>query len=128
MILLALALSALLGCASPEAVDTDVEVPDSADTEAPDPFCEGVPVVDWDNFGHGFLIESCQGCHARTAPERFGAPQDVFFDTVQDAWARADDILDTVTGEDPTMPPRGGVTEDDRTRLLWWLRCGTPGS
>ena len=110
---------------SGEPIDTaavDTSEPDSGLDE-----CADAPVVDWDNFGQGFLLMACQGCHASTTPDRYGAPEDVTFDTVEQAWAQANDILRVATSETPTMPPRGGVEDDDRTRLRWWLECGEPG-
>lgn len=99
-----------------------------ADTAGELPECVDAPVVDWDNFGQGFLLQSCQGCHASTTADRYGAPEEVTFDTVDQAWAWADDILSVAAGEAPTMPPRGGVEEDDRVRLVWWLACGVSGT
>lgn len=90
--------------------------------------CAGVPVLTWDTFGHGFLLENCDGCHAAEARERYDAPEEVVFDTVDQAWAWADRILVRAAGADPTMPPNGGVPEDDRQRLAWWLGCGEPGT
>lgn len=87
-----------------------------------------MPVLAYTNFGEGFLRESCQGCHASTTLDRHDAPEDVTFDTVEQVWEQADDILRTATGDDPSMPPQGGVSADDRTRLLWWLQCGVPGT
>ncbi len=90
--------------------------------------CGDVPAVDWDNFGQGFLLEACQGCHATTTADRYGAPEDVSFDTVEQAWLHAEEILNVAATDDPSMPPRGGVEDDDRVRLRWWLECGTPGT
>lgn len=85
--------------------------------------CSDAPVIMWANFGEGFLKANCQSCHASTASDRSGAPEDVIFDTKADAVAQADRILARATGEDPTMPPQGGVTEQDREKLEIWLRC-----
>ena len=105
----------VVGCGEPDGSDT-------AD------ICFDVPSVNWNNFGHGFVLESCQGCHASTTPNRYGAPGDVYFDTVDDAWAWRERILARSTGDNPTMPPSGGVDEDDRTKLDWWLNCAEPGT
>lgn len=86
--------------------------------------CEGAPVTTWDNFGAGFLTENCQPCHASTSSDRQGAPENVVFDTEEDVWAVAPAILEMATGEEPLMPPRGGVSDDDRYRLEVWLTCG----
>jgi len=96
-------------------------------TTATDP-CEGVPALSWESFGHGFLLSHCDGCHAAEAPNRYDAPEDVVFDTPEQAWAWAERILARAAADPPSMPPNGGVSEDDRTRLSWWLTCGVPGT
>ena len=103
--------------------DSADSVPDSAAA-----FCADAPTLAWSNFGQGFMTENCQGGHASDAADRHDAPEEITFDTAEQCWIWADEILDSATGDDPTMPPRGGVTEDDRVRLEWWLRCGTPGT
>lgn len=94
------------------------------DEASTDPACADAPITTYDNFGAGFLTESCLACHASTAPDRHGAPEDVVFDTEEQVWALSDRILAVATGDDPTMPPEGGVTDEDRARLEVWLRCG----
>lgn len=86
--------------------------------------CDEGPVVTWANFGQGFLVENCQACHATTSPNRQGAPDTVVFDTEEDAWAWSERILARAGGDPATMPPQGGTTADDRTRLELWLTCG----
>lgn len=90
--------------------------------------CAEVPALRWDSYGHGFLIENCDGCHASGTADRHGAPEDATFDTVEEAWAWSERILARATGESPTMPPMGGVSDDDRQLLAWWLGCATPGT
>ncbi len=85
--------------------------------------CDDAPVVTWDNFGDGFVTENCQPCHASTSEDRNGAPTGVVFDTREETLAQADAILAVATGPAPTMPPQGGVTDDDRTLLSYWLTC-----
>lgn len=105
------------------------DAPDSAtDSQAEGDFCADVPVVRWNNFGEGFLVGHCQGCHASTAPDRYGAPEAITFDNVDQVWLNAGGILYTVASEGPSMPPNGGVSDDDRMRLQWWLRCAPPGT
>jgi uncharacterized membrane protein len=106
----------LLACAGDEA-DGDKEI--AGDTG----LCATAPVTTWDNFGRGFLTESCQSCHASTSPNRYGAPEAVSFDSEGEALALADTILAVATGEAARMPPSGGVTEEDRYRLAVWLTC-----
>jgi cytochrome c5 len=95
---------------------------DPADTGAAGA-CDDAPVVTWESWGEGFLIQTCQTCHSATTPDRNGAPESVNFDTEDEVLALRDRILARATGDDPTMPPSGGVTEDDRLRLLTWLTC-----
>lgn len=82
-----------------------------------------LPRQTWETFGQGFLTAQCQPCHASTAKNRFNAPEEVVFDTEEDAWRWADRILARATGDDPGMPPAGGPTPIDRERLVQWLTC-----
>ena len=50
---------------------------DKDDSAAPDPLCEGDTALTYDTFGEGFFTQYCQGCHASTTAERYGAPADV---------------------------------------------------
>jgi len=91
-------------------------------------FCADAPLVNWVNFGEGFLMEACQGCHASGSPDRYGAPEEIVFDTVAQAWSQADRILARAGGAVPTMPPLGGTTEDQRLKLRYWLECADSGT
>ena len=95
------------------------------ETGAPmaDAGCEEVPLLTWENFGAGFLIENCQSCHASTNPDRRGAPAGVVFDSLEQTLAHRSTILARATGASPSMPPQGGVSDDDRERLRIWLTC-----
>ena len=109
---------ALLACGS---MDDDG---DDAYTDTGVPaWCDDAPVLTWNNFGQGFVTEHCQACHASTAEERNGAPSDVVFDTREETLARADQLLARAAGADATMPPRGGVSDDDKEMLEIWLQC-----
>jgi uncharacterized membrane protein len=101
-----------------------------ADSPSVTEVCAGAPIVTWDNFGAGFLRENCYSCHASTVKgdARHDAPEEVTFDTREQAWVWASDILRMATGDDPLMPPEGGPSDDDRTRLYWWLACGEHGT
>jgi hypothetical protein len=90
--------------------------------------CAEVPLVNYNNFGHSFVLHTCQGCHASTAADRYGAPADSTFDTVEQVWAQRDRVLARAAAEPPTMPPAGGSSEDDRVRLRWWLECAEEGT
>jgi len=112
-----IALFLLLGCGG------------SGDTGAPDTVdqCEDAPVLTWENFGRGFLVENCQSCHGSTAPYRSQTdsppPDTVTFDTQEQAQSLRALILAASTGDTPSMPPRGGVSEVDREKLDIWLNC-----
>ncbi|MCK6504362.1 hypothetical protein L6R53_13330 [Myxococcota bacterium] len=93
------------------------------DSGSTDALCQDAPVVTWEYWGQGFLTESCQSCHASTSADRNGAPASVTFDTEAQVWTHRDAILATATGAEPTMPPRGGPSPDDRDLLEIWLRC-----
>lgn len=109
-------LALLLAC-SGNGADTG-----SPATDGTPAWCDTAIEVGWDDFGHGFLLTHCQGCHATTTQDRHGAPEAVVFDTEQDAYDRRADILRVVV-ETGTMPPAGGVTDDEMQLLEAWLSC-----
>jgi uncharacterized membrane protein len=108
----------LWGCNSEEPSDSG-----SPPSDLPE-ICVDAPTVTWANFGAGFITQHCQACHASSTPDRHGAPESVLFDTEEQVWALADRILARAVGEAPTMPPQGGVSEDDIYLLEVWLTCG----
>ena len=85
-------------------------------------FCDDV-VVTYESFGRGFLIENCQSCHASTTLDRNGAPFDVVFDEREQVEEYLDDIYRVILSENASMPPNGGITEDDLLFLSQWLIC-----
>ncbi|MFT5687152.1 MAG: putative membrane protein [Myxococcota bacterium] len=90
-------------------------------SSAPEWCAEEVDVT-YDNFGEGFLLTHCQGCHAQETPNRFGAPESVYFDTRAevDVWR---DTIYRVVFTDLTMPPAGGITDDELSLADIWLQC-----
>jgi len=88
----------------------------------------GIPALNWDNFGEGFLLENCQSCHAGSSQSRYDAPEEVTFDNKTQVWYWADRILARATGDEADMPPAGGVSDDDKQRLEWWLACAEEGT
>jgi uncharacterized membrane protein len=76
----------------------------------------------WANFGAGWFATYCDACHAADAPNRYGAPENVTFDTPAEVRAWADRIRLRVL-EEETMPLGGGVTADDRILLETYLDC-----
>lgn len=89
--------------------------------------CADAPLVTWENFGEALLVEHCQPCHASTAVERFGAPEEVSFDTEADVIEHRERILAVATGESWTMPPVVEIGETDRELLWIWLTCWETG-
>ncbi|MCP4809317.1 MAG: hypothetical protein GY884_28610 [Proteobacteria bacterium] len=115
----------LLSCSSPPDVPIDsASESNPIDTD----MCTDAPVLRWTNFGESFMTHTCQGCHASTAANRYGAPEEHTFDTVDEVWTQRNWILGVATGEDPSMPPEGGVSADDRKRLELWLLCAPEGT
>jgi uncharacterized membrane protein len=102
----------------------DLETRDTADSASgADPACDDVVEVTYDSWGRGFLTTHCQGCHASTTADRYGAPEGVTFDNEDEVRTWADRIGIRVLDQ-ADMPPAGGVPEDDLTLLAWWLSCG----
>jgi len=89
----------------------------------PPDWCADAPITTWNNFGEGFLVENCQPCHASTSVDRHDAPLSVTFDSPNEVAAHRARILVNATGDEPEMPPAGGVSEEDRARLEAWLSC-----
>jgi len=121
---LLVALGAGPGCQEPE--PDQVALTTGSGTEGLAP-CEEQPVITYDTFGRGFLSTYCDGCHAAPVENRQGAPEDVVFDTREQALDWADRILARSAPEDgspATRPPVGGITPEDTERLIVWLTCG----
>lgn len=75
----------------------------------------------YENFGVGFMTENCQGCHAQQAIDRQGAPQDISFDDVSSILEHRDAVVYEI--EEETMPPAGGIPQEERDAALEWLNC-----
>ena len=110
----------LLGC--PEPVDTGRTV--SVDSGVwQGVVCDSSPSVTWDNWGSGFFTTHCQGCHASTTPDRYGATVGVDFDNLADLRQWHERVRVRVL-EDEDMPPAGGISEDELFLLGVLLDCG----
>lgn len=112
-----LALSLLVACGEPE--------PKPPEESDPGPLCETGLDVTWEGWAAGFMLSQCQPCHASETPNRYGAPVSVSFDTLEDCRAQAGAIEDAVLTR-ASMPPAGGITDDERALLARWLDCGLP--
>lgn len=81
--------------------------------------------LSYDNFGEPFVANWCRSCHSSEVPHdmRQTAPDDVNFDDLDDVKAYAGRIEFRV-GEQKTMPPAGGPSDDERALLVEWIGCG----
>ena len=76
----------------------------------------------YNTWVRGFLEGKCQSCHASTTPTRHGAPPNVFFDSEMATEEWRERIYATIF-EEGSMPPSGGVTQDEKILLEQWLDC-----
>ena len=82
----------------------------------------------WENFGEGFVMNHCRGCHgpALEAGRRTGAPVGVDFATHAHVLGGIDRFEARAASEQPTMPPGGGPDEVELELLRRWISCGAP--
>ena len=106
-------LGLLLACTASETEDT-----------AAIALCAAAPAdVTWDSSAHRFMVTYCTSCHSVNQTEhRYGAPEDVNFDTEQEVYDQAARVRARVLDEG-TMPIGGGVYEDDLYLLDVYLTC-----
>lgn len=103
----------LLACtADPGGSGDSAAVDDCADVE-----------VSWNNWGFAFFSNYCRSCHSVDAPDRYGAPAGVDFDSIVDVRTWAERIRITVL-DDESMPIGGGVPDLELERLDQLLSCG----
>jgi cytochrome c5 len=129
-----LAIVALLGSALAcgDSHDHDDDHDESAEVgDATGATCPQGSTLSYDNFGKEFFASYCLSCHSSAlsgAAARSGAPNDHNFDTLQGIQANIDHIDElTAAGPNATntaMPPGGGPTLEERTKLGEWLACG----
>jgi len=82
----------------------------------------GTDALTWENWADPFFTGWCNQCHAADAPNRFNAPEDAVFDTMNDVRERIDAIRFTVL-EYGSMPLGGGLSNDDLENLDLFLSC-----
>lgn len=112
-----------LACAPPL-----TDTASAADTAASAPVAGTCTELTYESFGQAFMLSWCMNCHSAstTGASRYGAPPGVDLDTHADVQALRDRIAARVSVEAPTMPPVGGASRSERTRLAEWLACGAP--
>ncbi|MCA9431390.1 MAG: hypothetical protein KC940_12840 [Candidatus Omnitrophica bacterium] len=83
----------------------------------------------YENWAEGFFTQTCCTCHhsSRTGDERFGAPAEFNFDTLDLIRNQADDIRAVTLGDYRFMPPLGVTWPWDRDNLREWMDAGMPG-
>lgn len=91
--------------------------------EAASTSCADAPMITWETFGEGFVTTHCQGCHASGSADRGDAPDTIVFDQEADVLRMKKAILESAGSDEPTMPPTGGTTDEERVRLRIWLSC-----
>jgi len=79
----------------------------------------------WEVWGASFFAQWCDSCHAASSPNRYGAPEGVSFDDLDEVLAAQDRILARVV-EAQDMPPGGGLTDEERELLEDFLACEAP--
>jgi uncharacterized membrane protein len=110
---LATLLAAAGGCAAS---------PTTPDTGAFD--CDTIEFdTTWLAVGRPFFRTYCCSCHTAEANERFGAPEDVNFDTEEEVRSYQERISIRVLDEG-TMPLGGGIPDEDLELLDIYLECG----
>ena len=96
--------------------------PDLQATDTSSAICTTPNVPSYEEWTQGFLMSKCQSCHASTTANRYGAPDQVIFDTYEQVERWRESIARTVLKEE-SMPPSGGVTDEERVLLDLWLQC-----
>lgn len=90
--------------------------------------CPPESFLTWENFGEGFMLDHCTGCHSELLDEgqRANAPLDVDFNTQAQVQDQIDRIYARSGDANDTMPPVNTISAEERIHLGDWLACGTP--
>ncbi len=83
------------------------------------------PALSYDNFAQPFMSKNCTGCHHSEVKgeDRKGAPAGIDLNTFDDVQTWGYIVHARTLGDEPTMPPGGGLTADESLRLEEWLQC-----
>lgn len=97
------------------------------DEQPPEPLvCDDT----WESFAHAYAETWCTSCHSSdlVGPEaRYGAPDGFDFDTLEGMRAHQSEVFVWTAGDDPLMPPAGGVAVPLANRFSDWVQCGMLG-
>lgn len=90
--------------------------------------CPPESFLTWENFGEGFMLDHCTGCHSQLLGEsqRANAPLDVDFNTQVQVQDQIDRIYARSGDANDTMPPVDTIRAEERILLGDWLACGAP--
>ena len=86
--------------------------------------CEDAQLVEWNYWAHGFFSTYCNGCHSIDSPNRFGAPEQINFDTEANVLALSQSVYTSVL-VNQTMPKGGGIEQSELDNLRTYLHCWT---
>ncbi|MBM74892.1 MAG: hypothetical protein CMK59_05790 [Proteobacteria bacterium] len=84
--------------------------------------CYGAEQVEWNYWARGFFDTYCRGCHSSTTVNRFGAPDNINFDSEAEVLSQANAIYDSVILRQ-SMPKGGGLEDKDMESLRVYLQC-----
>ena len=115
----------LVACSSESDSETEELTIEDATALSERP-CPDDSELTYENFGEGFMLSWCNGCHSSVMPEgeRQDAPLASNFDDLDAVRAWSDRIWFRSADHNITMPPVGGPEDDERARLGEWLACG----
>ena len=84
--------------------------------------CEDQPDLTWANWGDWFFLNYCRSCHSAHAEDRWGAPDGVNFDTLEEVRQQSS-LIEYVVLTEQSMPVGGGVYDEDLEFLKTFLEC-----
>jgi len=105
----------------PEDAHESTQSPDTGFQDASDD-CDVPPGFNWSGWGQPFFRTWCAGCHGGNAPERYGAPEWLVFDTEAQVYEHRALIHSSVL-ERGSMPLGGGLPAQEAASLALFLRC-----
>ena len=84
--------------------------------------CLEAEQVEWNYWAKGFFDTYCRSCHSSATLNRFGAPEQINFDSETEVLSQADEIYSSVVLRQ-TMPKGGGLEHRHLESLTLYLQC-----
>jgi uncharacterized membrane protein len=84
--------------------------------------CEDAQLVEWNYWADGFFSTYCNGCHSSQSPNRYGAPEEINFDSETDVLSQSEEIYNSVLVRQ-SMPKGGGMEDTELDNLRTYLNC-----